>query len=106
MSLALPSLGIGRASVRGPAILSGLVSGACGLAIMIMPGTPASVRLLGAIVAGISLIAVVTRRRHLGLGIDAPTILDCTPLPIAGRALDENVSVLVGAQDLFFSVKG
>jgi|GEM_PF-6495514 methyl-accepting chemotaxis protein len=88
MSLALPSLGIGRASVRGPAILSGLVSGACGLAIMIMPGTPASVRLLGAIVAGISLIAVVTRRRHLGLGIDAPTILDCTPLPIAGRALD------------------
>jgi hypothetical protein len=67
----VPVLSVRRAYARWGAIVSALASGTCGLAIILSADAPALVRLLGAAICGISLIAAIADRWHMSAGTDA-----------------------------------
>jgi methyl-accepting chemotaxis protein len=80
MTIALPASAFRGSRTQWIALAPALASAACGIAIMLSPDTSMPVRMLGAVVSGISLFAAIGRRQ-------AATI-EADPMRLAVREVD------------------
>jgi len=63
MTIAVPATSLRGGQIHWGLVAPVLATAACGLAIMVVPDTPTVVRILGAVVSGISLAAAITAHR-------------------------------------------